>query len=394
MNRSRPRILAIDDTPTNLLTLGVALGTDFEIQIATSGAMGLNLATDAPPDLILLDVMMPEMNGYETCRRLKADPRLRLIPVIFMTALTETAAESAGLALGAADYIAKPINLEIATQRIRNLLDREALRKEVEVHRDHLEELVQQRTLALSIARDAAEAANRAKSTFLATMSHELRTPMNGIMGMTDLALRRATDPQQIDWLSKGKVCAQRLLGLINDILDLSRIEAGQVQLERTDFFVDSILKDVAASIGRAASDKGLRVEVEPSAPALRVQGDALLLHQALLKLADNAVKFTEQGSVTLRALPVHEKGDEILVRFEVTDTGIGIQAEALRQLFAAFEQADKSMTRNHGGAGVGLILCRRVAELMDGEIGADSTPGVGSTFWLAARLHRTEPVK
>jgi signal transduction histidine kinase len=168
----------------------------------------------------------------------------------------------------------------------------------------------------------------------------------------------------------------------------------GRVQLERTDFFVESMLKDVAASIGRAASDKGLKVEVEPNTPSLRVQGDAPRLRRALLKLAENAVEFTEQGSVTLLALPVHEKGDEVLVRFEVTDTGIGIQAEALRQLFGAFEQADKSMTRKHGGAGLGLILARRLAALMGGEVGADSTPGVGSTFWLMARLHREEPVK
>ena len=151
---AKPNILAIDDTPENLLTLGSALGSEFRLQIATSGAMGLALAEAAPPDLILLDVMMPEMDGYETCRRFKADPRLRSIPVIFATALGDSVAESAGLALGAADYITKPINVEIARQRIRNLLERERLRKEVEDQRDHLQELVQ--------ALNKSEARNRA----------------------------------------------------------------------------------------------------------------------------------------------------------------------------------------------------------------------------------------
>ena len=153
MTNAKPGILAIDDHPANLLTLGAALEADFDLQFATSGAEGLALASEMAPDLILLDVMMPEMNGYETCRRLKAEPRLCSIPIIFVTALGDSAAESAGLALGAADYMTKPINVAIARQRIRNLLERENLRKEVEAQRDHLEELVQARTLDLSIAR-------------------------------------------------------------------------------------------------------------------------------------------------------------------------------------------------------------------------------------------------
>ena len=214
MSKPRPRILAIDDTPTNLLTLGAALEADFDLQIATSGAMGLAMATKAPPDLILLDVMMPEMDGYETCRRIMASPALRTIPVIFITALARIETESAGLTLGAADYITKPINVEITRQRIRNLLEREQLRKEVELHRDHLEELVQARTLALSVAKEAAEAANRAKSCFLANMNHELRTPLTGMMGMSELALRRATDPRQKDQLTKAVLCSRRLLAI------------------------------------------------------------------------------------------------------------------------------------------------------------------------------------
>jgi PAS domain S-box-containing protein len=266
---------------------------------------------------------------------------------------------------------------------------------ELDAHRHHLEELVAQRTKELVAARDAAEAASRAKSEFLSNMSHELRTPMNGIMGMTDLVLRRATDPQQIDWLNKSRDSAQRLLAIINDILDLSSIDAGQMQLEGTDFFLGSILDDVAVKISPAARDKGLCIVVEGDALPLWLHGDALRLRQALFNFAGNAVKFTEAGSITLRALRLHEEDGRILLRFEVTDTGVGIAPEALRRLFTPFEQADSSLTRKFGGTGLGLAITRRLAKLMDGEVGADSTPGTGSTFWFAVRLrrgHRTLP--
>jgi DNA-binding response OmpR family regulator len=263
MSRPRPRILAIDDTPTNLLTLGAALEADFDLQITTSGAMGLAMATKAPPDLILLDVMMPEMDGYETCRRIKASPALRTIPVIFITALAGISTESLGLTLGAADYITKPINVEITRLRICNLLERERLRKEVEEHRDHLEELVQARTLALSVAKEAAEAANRAKSCFLANMNHELRTPLTGMMGMNELALRRATDTRQKDQLAKAMLCSQRLLAIINDILDISRIEADRLTLDAVDFEVGRILEHLDQLMTRQAAEKGLLLSIE-----------------------------------------------------------------------------------------------------------------------------------
>ena len=286
----------------------------------------------------------------------------------------------------ARDANGKPLRM-IGTHT--DISERKQAEAELDQHRHHLEEIVAVRTAELARARDAAEAANRAKSSFLANMSHELRTPMNGIMGMTDLVLGRATDPQQIDWLNKSKASAQRLLAIINDILDLSKIEAGQLQLDDTDFVAATILNDVVAMIGPAARDKGLRVAVEPDAVPLWLRGDPARLRQALLKLAGNAVKFTEQGSVTLRALQLHEKGDEILVRFEVTDTGIGIPPETLSRLFRSFEQADNSMTRRYGGTGLGLAIARRLAELMDGEVGAVSTPATGSTFWFTARLQR-----
>ncbi len=276
-----------------------------------------------------------------------------------------------------------------------DITERKQAEAELDQHRHHLEELVSARTAELAASRDAAEAANRAKSSFLANMSHEIRTPMNAIIGLNHLMRRDAATPEQAARLDKIDGAAQRLLAIINDILDLSKIEAGQLQLEGGDFVLASILHDVAFMIGPAARDKGLQIDVERDAPLLWLHGDALRLRQALLKLAGNAVKFTERGSIALRGLLLHERGDEILVRFEVTDTGVGIPPETLRRLFSAFEQADGSMTRKYGGTGLGLSITRRLAELMGGEVGADSTAGVGSTFWFTARLprgHGTSP--
>ncbi|MDD5296768.1 MAG: response regulator [Rhodocyclaceae bacterium] len=388
-----PRILAIDDTPTNLLTLGGALAADCELQIATSGARGLELAQESPPDLILLDVMMPEMDGFETCRRLKAHPALKDVPVIFVTALSEIGTEVKGLTLGAADYITKPINVEIARQRIFNLLEREGLKKEVEAQRDQLEAKVAERTLALSIAKEAAEAASRAKSVFLANMSHELRTPMNAIMGMTNLALHRATDPRQVDQLTKATQASQHLLSVINDILDISKIEAERLTLERVGFKLGGILENLSSLLSGKVAEKGLNLTVEmaPDLASLHLQGDPLRLGQILLNLAGNAVKFTAEGSIVVRALLLEGNPVEVLLRFEVQDTGIGIAPEDQKRLFTAFEQADGSMTRKYGGTGLGLAIAKRLVQLMGGSIGVDSEVGHGSRFWFTARLARMD---
>ena len=235
----------------------------------------------------------------------------------------------------------------------------------------------------------AANAANQAKSTFLANMSHEIRTPMNAIIGLTHLIRRAGTTPFQAERLERIDGAGRHLLSIINDILDLSKIEAGRLQLESTDFHLSAILDNVASMIGEQVRAKGLSIELDGDAVPLWLCGDPTRLRQALLNYAGNAVKFTAQGSIALRAKMLQDDESGLLVRFEVQDSGSGIAPEKLDKLFQAFEQADNSTTRKYGGTGLGLSITRRLVQLMGGQVGVDSTPGVGSTFWFTVRLQR-----
>jgi PAS domain S-box-containing protein len=256
-----------------------------------------------------------------------------------------------------------------------------------------LEELVLSRTRALAQARDEAQAANRAKSVFLTTMSHELRTPMNAFMGMTQLALKRAADAKQAEQLGKALTAAQGLLVIINDILELSRIDAGKVVLALIPFDLSGAFATVEALTREQATKAGLQfaLQVDPELQGQLLLGDSQRLGQVLLNLVTNAIKFTARGSVQVRALRLDDLTSRIRVRFEVQDTGIGIAVEDQDRIFKAFEQADGSITRLYGGSGLGLSICRRLVTLMGGEIGLQSDPGVGSTFWFVISLDRVD---
>jgi two-component system sensor histidine kinase/response regulator len=244
----------------------------------------------------------------------------------------------------------------------------------------------------LAAANRAAEQANQAKSAFLANMSHEIRTPMNAIIGLSYLALKQDSSPQVHGYLTKIQQAGQHLLGLINDILDFSKIEAGQLRMEKIDFDLETVLQNVANLIGEKAADKGLELVFDmPTDIPDQLIGDPLRIGQVLINFANNAVKFTEDGSVAIVIAKQAETEHELTVRFEVRDTGIGLSEEQIGRLFQSFSQADASTTRKYGGTGLGLAISKNLAELMGGEVGVSSVPGQGSTFWFTARLGKSD---
>jgi two-component system, sensor histidine kinase and response regulator len=296
-----------------------------------------------------------------------------------------------------------PINLSVSrVQRagrnifigcVRDLTEQRHFMEEIKRHRDHLEDLIAVRTVELTQAREQADSANEAKSMFVAHLSHEIRTPMNAILGFAHLLRNDGLTSRQLEGVDRIERAGRHMMSVINDVLDFTKVDSNRLVLEQVDFHLPTLLADVLLFVSESAQAKGLQLTLQDSEVPTWLRGDPTRLRQALLNYVANAVKFTDEGSVTVRVSCSCDEagalvpGAEIVLRVEVTDTGIGIASDKIEQLFKPFEQANASTTRQYGGTGLGLAITVRLARLMGGDAGLRSEPGVGSTFWFTACL-------
>jgi signal transduction histidine kinase/HPt (histidine-containing phosphotransfer) domain-containing protein len=386
---NRPSVLVVDDEPDNYDVIeALLIDCPYDLHYSPSGVNAIERLNIFKPDTILLDVMMPELDGIETCRIIKQHPVWKFTPIIIITALNSKEDLARCLAAGADDFVSKPVHRLELKARVNSML-------RIKSQHDRLQFAVGE----IQQAKDAVELVARAKADFLAMMSHEIRTPINGVLGMTQLLSTTQLTTEQQKYVSTAQVSGEMLLATIDDILDFSKIESGKLELEERPLELQVVLQDIADLLSPVATAKNLTLThaLAASVPECIVS-DVTRLRQILVNLVNNAIKFTATGGVTIACEATLTPDNDYELQFAVSDTGIGIAAEDIDRLFQPFTQANISTTREYGGTGLGLVICRRLVEMMRGKIWIESELGRGATFHFTIRaaaldLHPTEPI-
>ncbi|MBT8340380.1 MAG: response regulator, partial [Desulfatitalea sp.] len=405
LNRSIKVLVVDDSVSTRQHIISLLKVHQYNVIQANDGREALDRIGEHPDiKLVITDYHMPRMDGFELTQALRNTRSKESLAIIGISAQEDTILAAHFIKSGANDFIQKPFEAEEfycrVNQNIETIeyIERFNVAEKKLIKANKVAEAMN-RELEAAIDRsnrmaEAAEKANTAKSEFLANMSHEIRTPMNAIIGFSHLAQQTQMTAQQQDYLSKIKTSAHLLLQIINDILDLSKIEAGKMELETIPFDLNEVLDNLSQLLSMKAEDKRLEIlfDIAGDVP-LSLVGDPLRLGQILINLLYNAVKFTDHGEIIVRAqvadAPDHQDPGQVTLQFAISDTGIGIAPDQMDRLFSVFSQADGSTTRKYGGTGLGLTICKQLVEMMHGEISVESEPGVGSTFAFTARFGR-----